>query len=99
ILAVVFTYFAITTSYIPLFIYHAIKNPQSVQQRQGSQNKGTATPSGTKATNIAADVTKPPRMSFGRAAFFLLLLAGVAPFLMLKSGFSGLISLFIIFIG
>jgi hypothetical protein len=38
-------------------------------------------------------------MSFGAAALFLLVIAAAAPFMSLTSGFSGLISLFIIFIG
>ena len=88
ILAVVLTYFAITTSYIPVFIYHAVKDTRpAVVQQQGQGNAAPVT-------------TERSRPSFGGAVFFLLLLAAVAPFLTLgSSGVSGLIGLFIIFIG
>ncbi|HEY1341143.1 MAG TPA: hypothetical protein VGF59_26715 [Bryobacteraceae bacterium] len=86
ILAVLLTYFAITTSYIPLFISQAMKNPQAVEQskKDAPQTVGTA---------------EKPEMSFGKAVVVLLLIAAAAPFLELTSGVSALISLFIIFIG
>lgn len=89
VLAVVLTYFAITTSYIPVVVYHTLKNPKQLSQSQ-QQTRGTvSTPdSGAKAG-----------AAFGRLFLLLLMLATVAPFLMLKAGVSGLISLFIIFIG
>lgn len=92
LLAVTLTYFAITTSYIPVVLYHAARNPRSVEQRQQAQIKDA--PAGS-----AAPADARPRMSFGGIALYLLMLAAVAPFLSLTSGFSGLISLFIIFIG
>ena len=89
ILAVILTYFAITTSYIPVFIYNAVKNPRpAITQQQPGQ-----------ASPAPAVAEKGPT-SFGSAVVFLLLLAAVAPFLTLgSSGISGLIGLFIIFIG
>jgi hypothetical protein len=95
ILAVTLTYFAITTSYIPAYIYHIAKRPPSVAQSgqtpgQGVAGAGTA-PAGAASGN--------PRPTLGRVLLGLLLLAAVAPFLSLGSGFSGIISLFIIFIG
>ena len=89
ILAVILTYFAITTSYIPVYIYHAVKAPRpaAVQPQTGT---------GSPAPAVAE---KGPT-SIGGAIVVLLLLAAVAPFLSLgSSGISGLISLFIIFIG
>jgi len=54
---------------------------------------------GSKA-EVASKTEEPrERMSPGKAIAILLLLAAVAPFLSLGSGFGGLISLFIIFIG
>jgi hypothetical protein len=89
ILAVLLTYFAITTSYIPVFIYQAAKPRPAVVQRQGQASPAPVT----------AGTSKAPA-SFGAAILFLLLLAAVAPFLSLgSSGVSGLIGLFIIFIG
>ncbi len=85
ILAVTLTYFAITTSYIPVIFYQAARNPHRVEQQQ-MQNNGA--PSDAR-----------PRINFGSLALYLLMLAAVAPFMSLTSGFSGLISLFIIFIG
>lgn len=90
ILAVVLTYFAITTSYIPAFISHSMKTKTPAQQT------GAATP-GAPVSN-AATAGRPP-MSFGAAIFFLLLLAAAAPFLSLTSGASGILSLVIIFFG
>jgi hypothetical protein len=86
ILAVLLTYFAITTSYIPVILYHAARNPRQVEQQRQAQT-----------TDAPANAR--PRMSFGTAALFLLVLTAVAPFLSLTSGVSAWISLFIIFIG
>jgi hypothetical protein len=83
ILAVALTYFAITTSYIPVFLYHGATVAQ--------------TKSAPVSSSAPAEVR--PRMSFGAAVLFLLMIAAIAPFMSLTSGVSGLISLFIIFIG
>ena len=83
ILAVALTYFAITTSYIPVFLYHGATVAQ--------------TKSAPVSSSAPAEVR--PRMSFGATVLFLLIIAAAAPFMSLTSGFSGLISLFIIFIG
>jgi hypothetical protein len=89
ILAVLLTYFAITTSYIAVYVYHAVSDAKAavVQQQQAP---GTAAPQTTEDA---------PR-SVGSAIVYLLILAAVAPFLSIgSSGISGLIGLFIIFIG
>ena len=83
ILAVALTYFAITTSYIPVILYHDARVAQ--------------TKSAPVSSSAPAEVR--PRMSFGAAVLFLLIIAAAAPFMSLTSGVSGLISLFIIFIG
>jgi hypothetical protein len=86
ILAVLLTYFAITTSYIPVILYHAATNPRVAQ---------------TTDAPVSSDAPGKvrPRMSVGAAALFLLVLTAVAPFMSLTSGVSAWISLFIIFIG
>lgn len=90
IMAVVLTYFAITTSYIPVFVYHAAKTPTSAMQQQPAQDvSATAT----------AGASQREKVTLASALLYLLLLAAAAPFLSLGSGVSGLISLFIIFIG
>jgi hypothetical protein len=86
ILAVVLTYFAITTSYIPVIVYHLAKGPPTVEQQQ--QAPAQRSPSEAR-----------PRPNVSGLALYLLMLAAVAPFLQLTSGFGGLISLFILFIG
>ena len=89
ILAVTLTYFAITTSYIPVILYQAAKNPQRVEQpmeQRQAQTKG-------------APAETQPRTSVGGLVLYLLMIAAIAPFLSLTSGISGLISLFILFIG
>jgi hypothetical protein len=88
ILAVVLTYFAITTSYLVVFMYHQVTNPTAGQQRAAAAKGGTAPP-------VAE--SKPP--SIGAAIMLLLLIAAAAPFLALTQGLSALLSLFIIFIG
>jgi len=86
ILAVVLTYFAITTSYIPVYISQASKN-RSAQIEQSAANANPKT-------------VEPSVTSFGASVVFQLLIAAAAPFLGLgSSGMSGLLSLFIIFIG
>ena len=84
ILAVALTYFAITTSYIPVILYETARHPHRVEQQQ---------------VQGSAPTDARPRINFGSFAIYLLMLAAVAPFMSLTSGFSGLISLFIIFIG
>jgi hypothetical protein len=86
ILAVTLTYFAITTSYIPVILYQAARNPHRVEQRQPAQSN-----------DAPAEVR--PRISFSGIALFLLIRAAIAPFLSLTSGVSAWISLFILFIG
>jgi hypothetical protein len=84
ILAVLLTYFAITTSYIPVYVYNA------------AQQSRAAAPQ----ANGAPVVEEPAPVSYGSAIVYLLLLTAAAPFLTLgSSGISGLIGLFIIFIG
>ena len=94
ILAVALTYFAITTSYIPVILYHASTNPRRVEQQRQRQAQTTEAPDGSDAP---AEVR--PRMSFGTTALFLLVLTAAAPFMALTSGVSAWISLFILFIG
>jgi hypothetical protein len=91
IMAVILTYFAITSSYIPVIIYHAAK----------SRSAATSTAQGQNADLTNKPSTDPEKlpMSFGRAIGFLILIAAAAPFLSLTQGISGLITLFIIFIG
>jgi hypothetical protein len=93
VLAVVLTYFSITTSYIPVAIHYRMTHARPAAQAQTSQAR-------SETQSASQEPLRPatPRMSFGRAIVFLLLLAAAAPFLSLGS-MSGLISLFIIFIG
>jgi hypothetical protein len=86
ILAVTLTYFAITTSYIPVVLYQYARNPHRVEQRQPAQSN-----------DAPADAR--PRISFSGIALLLLIRAAIAPFLSLTSGISAWISLFILFIG
>jgi hypothetical protein len=88
ILAVVLTYFAITTSYIVVIVYNQVSNPTAVQQRAAARKAAGKAP---------VEESKPP--SVGAAIMVLLLIAAAAPFLALSGGVSALISLFIIFIG
>ncbi|HLX46140.1 MAG TPA: hypothetical protein VKR43_21995 [Bryobacteraceae bacterium] len=94
ILAVLLTYFAITTSYVPVFVYHARKSPKPAVQT--SEAAGTAQPG-------AAQNARPARpISRGTAILYVMGLVAAAPFLGLFAGsnpIGALISLFIIYIG
>jgi hypothetical protein len=94
ILAVILTYFAITTSYIPVILYKVAKNPEFASQRQAKRP-----PAQDSATATDTVKTRNAPRSFGAAILALLFIAAAAPFISLGSGFSGLITLFIIFIG
>jgi hypothetical protein len=87
ILAVVLTYFAITTSYIPVFIYQVRQHPE---QLAASRPAGTQRPASTRQRQGEA---------VAAAIVTIVLLAVAAPFFELSTGFSGIISLFLIFIG
>ncbi len=91
ILAVTLTYFAITTSFIPVFIYQTRKAP--AQQTAQTQQQA-------RSDQPAITAEQQPSVSLSRALVYVLALAMIAPFLeLISSPLSGLISLFIIFIG
>ena len=71
----------------------ARKHPAAVQS--GQAQAGAA----PKAVDAGTGTQGKQPTSLGGALFVLLLIAAAAPFLSLGSGISGLISLFIIFIG
>src|ERR1019366_2626138 len=83
ILAVLLTYFAITTSYIPVILYHAATNPRVAQRGQAQTADAPA--------SSDAPAKARPRMSFGAAAPFLLALtSGVSAWISLFIIFIGL---------
>jgi hypothetical protein len=86
ILAVALTYFSITTSYIPVIIWDVVHK---------SKIEASATANGGASSQPSSDQPMSP----GKAVLYLLGVCAVAPFLSLTDGFSGIISLFIIFIG
>jgi hypothetical protein len=103
ILAVVLTYFAITTSYIPVMFYRMAKDPSVLTKRQPGANRGAVS---TPGTSVAPrPPVRPPVnagqaiLALGKLLLLLLLITAAAPFLALRAGVSGLITLFIIFIG
>ena len=90
ILAVLLTYFAISTSFVPVLIYDAAKHPEQFRH---------STSSATSANQPEDSVnSSPERVSPARAIIMLVLILAAAPFLGLAS-VSGWITLFIIFIG
>jgi hypothetical protein len=88
ILAVILTYFAITTSYVPVFIYTAVRHPEQFAHSR-AQNPDAA----------GAPATANPRPSVLGAIVTIVLLTAAAPFFGLTTGISGLISLLLIFFG
>jgi hypothetical protein len=114
VLAVVLTYFAITTSYIPVLVYETAHHPEQFarsRKAQGGAAQSGAVPGGTAQSGTAQSGTagsrppaapgspRQPHMTFAAAIVMLLLLTAAAPFFGLASGFSGIITLFLIFIG
>jgi hypothetical protein len=97
ILAVALTYFAISTSYIPVMVYHYTKSPKGQQSLQAERQKQNQ-PDDQRGSVTADGSARRPAM--GALLFAILTLAAIGPFLVLKASFvSGLISLFILFIG
>ena len=95
ILAVVLTYFAITTSYIPVFIYQARQHPEKYAHSRPAQG-GTAQGQNPEAAPVRQ---AKPHMGLAGALVMLVLLTAAAPFFGLASGVSGIITLFLIYIG
>lgn len=93
ILAVLLTYFAITTSYIPVYIYEVAKNPKLLEKSKQSAAKDAP------PAPAVQEARKPPRVGVLGGLVILVLLFAAAPFFALTRGIGGFISLFIIFIG
>ena len=97
ILAVVLTYFAITTSYIPVFIYQASSHPeQFARSRKAHGSEGQSGAAQSPSTS-ALPAGRSARIA--TALVMIVLLTAAAPFLGLTSGLSGIITLFLIYIG
>lgn len=110
--AVLLTYFAITTSFIPVAIYQVAKNkpqifaqgssknsPEAVQQPGQPKSAPGLIPPPTNGLANSPEVPKTPQPSLGRALLGLLMIAFAAPFLGLVKNPMNIISLFIIFLG
>lgn len=91
ILAVLLTYFAISTSYIPVAIYHIAKD-------QPVSTESSAAPGPVTGGSATEETKSKPALSLGASIITLLGLAIAAPFLSLSS-VGGLLSLLIIFFG
>ena len=108
IMAVVLTYFAITTSYVPVAIYQYTQHPEKFARASKARN---AAPPDSAAQSQGAEpgsaapgqgAVVAPRHAGAAliaAILMLLLMVAAAPFLGLASGFSGIITLFLIYIG
>ena len=93
ILAVLLTYFSITTSYIPVYFNELAHNPQKLEQLKQKAAE-------SRPPQAAPSSQQRPSGAGGVGALALLVLIFAASlFFGLASGVSGLISLFIIFIG
>jgi Flp pilus assembly protein TadB len=97
ILAVVLTYFSIATSYIPVIIWDLAHKPK-IEAGQTARS-GAAAQTATSGTDSSQQTDSGKSMPVGKAILYLLAIGLAAPFLSLTSGVSGIISLFIIFIG
>jgi hypothetical protein len=88
ILAVVLTYFSIATSYIPVIIWE-VAHKSKIEAARTSNSGAVSSEQSDNSKGIPA----------AKTILYLLAIGAVAPFLALTSGVSGIISLFIIFIG
>jgi len=95
ILAVVLTYFSITTSVIPVVIYQQMEKPKTVQT-DGATAQGTQP--NVQGSSPTTKENGPP-MSLGAALLMFLGLALASPFMSLSAGASGILTLVIIFFG
>jgi|SRR5271165_4131911 len=112
IAAVLLTYFAITTSFIPVALYHVVKNKPKISASGPAANSpptvkppaqpettpGPFPPPPSGAANTSA-VPKAPQPSPGGVLLGLLMIAFAAPFLAIARNPMSVISLFIIFLG
>ena len=105
IAAVLLTYAAVSMAFIPIVIHYASTHRlQQTQTQQKTQPPGTASPDNqasrpqqTPSQSSAGQTRPKPKMA---AALGKLALVGlVSPFLQFQSGISGVIGLFILFIG
>lgn len=100
ILAVTLTYFAISTSYIPVMIYQYWKSPAAQQKVKAEVGKQKQQEAQTGQAGHSGNGEQRERISPGALLLAILTLAAIGPFLALQgSVVSGLISLFILFIG
>ncbi|MEO8593387.1 MAG: hypothetical protein ABI759_08695 [Candidatus Solibacter sp.] len=93
ILAVLLTYFSISSSYVVVMIHEITTNPSIVEKSKANANPGAA--AGQKGEITSAG----ERPAGGVLLISALTLIAAAPFFGLSQGISGFISLFIIFIG
>ncbi len=91
ILAVVLTYFAITSSYVPVYIYQRSKTSQ-----HSAQNQQTRPPNSQSLPGTGNNTRKPSTVAL---ILILTAITLAAPFLSLAGGISGLINILIIFFG
>lgn len=97
ILAVVLTYFSISVSNIPVYIWQASKqNSAKSDAKQGPQSPE----SNAKPNDVSGSKQRVRPIGFGRAVLFMVLLGLVSPFLQVWfQPANGLISLLILFFG
>ena len=96
ILAVALTYFAISSSYIPIMIHSASKG----KAKQAVATKSAGNPQSQKDPSGEPAPTDQPKMTLGRALLMVTMLALAAPFLTLFNNLvSGALTLFIMFLG
>ncbi len=101
VLAVLLTYFAITTSYIPVAISAQGNRSRAAHSaaasRSGARTGGGASPNAGVASNPTP--TRRETRGIGSMLLLLVAIAAAAPFLSLASHPQGVLTLFIIFIG
>ena len=91
VLAVVLTYFAVTTSFVPLVVRGLSEAPKTPQTAEAQPESRPSTQESAKGEQAAS----PAALAIGLALIVAISLA--SPFLILGEGFSGIINALIIF--
>jgi hypothetical protein len=101
--AVALTYAAVSMAFIPIVLYYAskekAKQPQVREQPADSSQASQGDQPPQPSTVQPSPENTRPKQNFAAALGQLTLLGLTSPFLQLKGGFSGIIGLFILFIG
>lgn len=97
--AVLLTYAAVSLAFIPIAIHYMRTYPSQPKQTQSDTASPKTQPLTSPTSGGGSRATTPTKPGLGEAIVKLTLLGLASPFFQLSSGTSGIIGLFILFIG